>query len=214
MIKQYYDRRAEEYEQIYHRRDPVRQKELAEIATTMKDVLANRYVLEVACGTGYWTAVAAEVAQHILAIDISEEMLAIAKTKDLPGEKVEFRIGDAYALDSIKETFDAGLANFWLSHIPKSRLDNFLNGFHKKLKSSAAIFMADNIYIPCIGGELIRKSGCEDTFKLRELSDDSKYKVIKNYYDANQLCEIFRSFSSGLKIKMGDCFWRVSYLVP
>ena len=214
MLNDYYSHRAAEYEEIYHRPDTVRQKELAEIATAMKDVLAGRNVLEIACGTGFWTAVAVEVAEHVLAVDISEEMLAIAKAKGLPNKKVKFCTGDAYMLDSIEGTFDAGLANFWFSHIPKSQLNNFLHGFYEKLISGAVVFMADNIYIPGIGGELIDKLGCEDTFKLRKLSDGSNYEVIKNYYDSNQLKQIFESVSSELKIRIGDCFWWVSYLVP
>jgi len=213
MLEHYYNRRAREYEEIYYRPDPVRQKELAEIATAMKDVLSDRQVLEIACGTGFWTAVVAEVAEHVLAIDISDEMLAIAKAKGLPNKKVKFCTGDAYTLGSIEGTFDAGLANFWFSHVPKSQLNDFLCGFHEKLISGAVAFMADNIYVSGIGGELIRESDCEDTFKLRELSDGSNYKVLKNYYDANQLREIFEPFSSGLKVRMGDCFWWLSYLV-
>jgi len=213
MIEQYYNRRAKEYEEIYHRKDPIRQKELAEIATMMKDVLSNRCVLEIACGTGFWTAVTAEVAEKVVAIDISDEMLAIAKAKGLSNKRVKFCNADAYSLDSIKKTFDAGLANFWLSHVPKSQLNDFLRGFNKKLISGAVVFMADNIHVPGIGGELIRESGCEDTFKLRELSDGSKYKVLKNYYDASQLLEIFEPFSLGLKVRMGDRSWWLNYLV-
>lgn len=212
-LEDYYNRRAREYEEIYHRRDAIRQKELADIATAMKDVLVDRRVLEIACGTGFWTAVAAEVAEYVLAIDISEQMLSVAERKYLSSKKVKFSICNAYGLDSISDTFDAGLANFWLSHVPKLQLENFMHGFYKKLTSGAVVFMADNIYIPGIGGKLLRKSGCEDTFKLRELCDGSKYEVVKNYYDANQLREILKPFSSELQIKIGDCFWWVSYLV-
>jgi SAM-dependent methyltransferase len=210
-LQNYYRLRAQEYEAIYHRPDPIRQKELAEIAVDMKTALSGRSILEIACGTGFWTAVAVETANCIYAVDISEEMLAIAKAKELPKEKVMFCTCDAYSLDSIKGRFSAGLANFWLSHIPKSQLDDFLHQFHGKLVSDAVVFMADNIYIPGLGGELFRKPCSEDTFKLRELSDGSKYEVLKNYYDANQLREIFEPLSSKLKIRMGDCFWWVSY---
>lgn len=214
MAEQYYNHRAREYEEIYHRPNPVRQKELAEIATVMKDVFLTRYVLEVACGTGFWTAVAAKVAESVVAIDISNEMLAIAKAKGLPNERVQFCVTDAYNLDLVKGVFDAGLANFWLSHVPKSRLNDFLHGFHKRLISGAVIFMADNVLVPGLGGELVDKRGCEDTFKLRELSDGSKYEVLKNYYDTNQLQQIFEPLSSELKIRMGDCFWWIGYQVP
>jgi len=214
ILQDYYNCRATEYEDIYHRRDPIRQKELTEIANAMKAVLTNRNVLEIACGTGFWTAVAAKVAESVVAIDISNEMLAIAKAKSLPNERVQFCVADAYNLDLVKGVFDVGLANFWLSHVPKSCLNDFLHGFHKRLISGAVIFMADNVLVPGLGGELIDKRGCEDTFKLRELSDGSEYEVIKNYYNANQLREILEPLSSELEISVGDCFWWLSYLVP
>ncbi len=95
MLNDYYNHRASEYEEIYRRKGPVRQKELKEIATAMKNVLAGRRVLEIACGTGYWTKMATTVAENILAIDISNKMLGIAKAKKLPTEKVRFVTADA-----------------------------------------------------------------------------------------------------------------------
>lgn len=214
LLKSYYGCRAPEYEKIYYRDDPLRQKEQAEIAAAMKAVFANRHVLELACGTGFWTALAAEVVESILAIDISEEMLAIAKRKNLPREKVTFRIADAYSLSSIRGTFDACLANFWLSHVPKRQLNNFLRQLHRKLSPGAAVFITDNCYVPGVGGQLVEKLGCQDTFKLRELSDGSQCEVLKNYYDSGQLHQIFAEFSSELRINIGDYFWWVSYRLP
>lgn len=214
MLQDYYNRRAQEYEEIYHRPDPVRQKEIAQIGEAMKDVLSNRCVFEIACGTGFWTVIASEVAEHILAIDISDEMLSIAGAKNLPDDRVNFCIGDAYSLESIEGEFDAGLANFWLSHIPKARLNDFLHNLNKKLGFGAVVFMADNVYVPGIGGELIKKDNCEDTFKLRKLSNGSKYEVLKNYYDENQLRKIFEPFSREFSITIENCFWWCSYITP
>ena len=50
----YYARRAQEYEQIYQK--PERQIKLALLKAYLIKLLAERDVLEVACGTGYWTA--------------------------------------------------------------------------------------------------------------------------------------------------------------
>ena len=212
-MQEYYQRRAQEYEQIYGRDDPVRQGEQAAIAEAMKRVFTNRRVLEVACGTGFWTEIVAQVAQHILAIDSSSEMLTIARGKGLDAHKVEFRQGDAYALNSVAGRFDAGLANFWFSHLPRARIDEFLRGFHERLGTGSIIFMADNVYMPEIGGELISRPNCQDTFKLRQLSDGSRYEVLKNYYEADQLHYIFSPRANNLKVHVGKCFWWLSYVV-
>jgi len=218
MPEQYYDRRAWEYEEVYHRDDPVRQREQVALAGAVKEAVRNRCVLEVACGTGYWTAHIAEVARHVVAVDLSPEMLAIARAKGLAAEKVEFCQGDAYALESVPTAaqggaFDAGVANFWFSHVPQSRLDQFLNGFHSRLGAGVIVFMADNVYVPGIGGKLVTRPGAEDTFKIRQLSDGSTYEVLKNYYGAAELLRILSPRTRDLRIRIGPCFWWVMYEV-
>ena len=212
-LKQYYSLRAQEYEQIYRRNDPVRQGEQAALAVAMQEAIKNRRVLEVACGTGFWTHVVAEVAEHVIAVDIAPEMLAISQAKALPPNRVEFHQGDAYALASVPGTCNAGLSCFWFSHIPKSRLAEFLSGLHLRLGTGAIVFLADNVYISSLGGELITRPGSEDTFKLRSLVNGEKYEVLKNYYDAEQLQSILEPRSNELRVHIGDCFWWTSYLV-
>ena len=210
-LKDYYSLRAQEYEEIYERDDPVRQAELTSIANAIREVFFDRRVLEVACGTGYWTEVLAGVARHVVTLDASPEMLTIAREKGLPPDKVEFCLGDAYALKSVPGVFDAGLANFWFSHVPKARLAFFLEGFHRRLGAGSIIFMADNVFVPGLGGELVIHPRVKDTFKVRELSDGSKHEVLKNYYDADQLRAILSPASSDLNIQMGSCYWWVRY---
>src|SRR5262245_53129264 len=92
----YYAQRAQEYERIYEK--PERQKQLAELKEFVRTALAERTVLEVACGTGYWTEIAGATAVGITALDINESVLQIARAKPIDPTKVTFRIGDAYDL--------------------------------------------------------------------------------------------------------------------
>jgi len=212
-LVQYYRRRTQEYDRIWQRDDPLRQAEQTAVADALKDCLQHRHVLEVACGTGFWTGFAAEVAASVCAIDVAPEMLALAQARKLPPQCVQFRLGDAYALDKIPGDFDAGLANFWFSHIPKAQLQEFLTGFHRRIGAGAVVFMADNVYVPGIGGELMTHPGVADTYKLRELADGSKHQVLKNYYDAEEIREVLAPRSSNLEVRIGKCFWWVRYRV-
>src|ERR1041384_6807151 len=190
-LPDYYSRRAPEYEKIWYRDDPVRQGEQREIISVLQKIFKDRKVLEVACGTGFWTQHLADTAREILAVDISDAMLALAREKHLP-PKVQLIRGDAYQLDTIDEKdFDGGLANFWLSHVPKSRHAEFLDGFHARLTEGSAVFMADNVYVEGVGGRLVTRPGVEDTFKLRRLDDGSTHEGLKNYFTAGQLLKIF-----------------------
>jgi SAM-dependent methyltransferase len=216
-MQEYYNRRAWEYEQVYRREDPLREAELEAISEAMCGSLAGRDVLEVACGTGYWTERLASSAHRILATDTSTEMLDIARSKPIPAS-VSFSQVDAFELGTIEGRFTGGLANFWFSHVPKGGIPEFLRGLHERMihsgaNSGAHIFMADNCYTRRIGGELVTVEGSADTFKRRTLGDGSQHVILKNYYDAEQLAGIFGPFATEINVHVGQCYWWVSYVV-
>jgi ubiquinone/menaquinone biosynthesis C-methylase UbiE len=211
ILTEYYSQRAHEYESIYHRDDPVRQAEQREIANKIRALCKRRRVLEVACGTGYWTRAAATVATQICAVDLSAEMINIARTKSYTPAQVDFQIADAYALTALPGDFDAAFAVFWFSHVPKGRLQEFLLQFHAMLKPQATVFMADNVFVPGLGGELVSDPASPDTFKLRKLKDGSVHRILKNYYSESELHEIFSTCATALCVTIGQCFWQVSY---
>jgi len=214
-MREYYSRRAEEYEEVYHRNDMVAQRELQAIRRSLTTTLQGRRVLEMACGTGYWTQFLSESTDWILATDISSEMLAIAKTKEYSCP-LTFAIADAYNLPLKPHSFDAALANFWFSHIPRRLVHAFLSQLHQFLLPYSHVFIADNNFVPGLGGDLKVIDGSADTFKSRSLQDGSQYLVLKNYYTPSQLVEIFRSVvpDFGLtSVFYGSRYWYVSYQV-
>lgn len=207
----YYSRRAPEYEAIYRREDLISQRELKLISDEIRHLFAGRSVLEVGCGTGYWTRIAAETAKSILAIDLSEEMLTEARKSLYHQKNIEFQLADAYDLSHLSGEFNAGLANFWLSHVPVERLETFLQAFHSRLERSAVVFMTDNMHVPGFGGERIRKSGSGDTYKLRTLADGSEHEVIKNYFTEKELHNLFQPLAQDLTVSIGERYWWLSY---
>lgn len=210
-----YDSTAAEVEYIGEETegDLVRKAELDAIADSMREALKGRRVLEVACGTGYWTKIAAEVATHVVALDISPKTLAVAQSRALPPESVEFCVHDAYELASVQGTYNAGLANFWLSHVPKARVEGFLEGFHRRLGEGSIVFMADNLYLPKSGGTLVVKRGNPDSFRLRRMPDGSMAEIIENYYDESSLMPLLEPYAEDLQINMGNNFWWLRYRV-
>src|SRR5262245_49943274 len=120
----YYSKRASEYEAIYQK--PERQSDLCALEKLMRDDFRGRDILEIACGTGYWTERVSIVATSVLALDINETVLKIAREKNIPDGKVEFALGDSYRLPTFKRKFNGGLAGFWWSHVPKQKQSEFL----------------------------------------------------------------------------------------
>lgn len=210
----YYGKRAEEYEEIYYRSDPVRQKEQQRLGAKMQKVLGRKDVLEIACGTGYWTNILAKSAKKITATDYVEEVLELAKQKKYVCPVV-FKREDAYKLSFAENSFKGALANFWFSHVPKKQINDFLHGFHRVLTNGATVFIADNVFVKGIGGELVTRKNQLDTYKLRILKNGQKSLILKNYYEAGELVDIFkkRSDSQAISLFYGKCFWYITYTV-
>lgn len=215
-MKEYYRRRAEEFEAVYDRAGPARRAEIKRLSQAAQEALRGRRVLEVACGTGYWTRLVSRTAREIIATDSVEEVLNVARRK-IYHCPVTFRLEDAYRLSLEAEEFDGGLANFWFSHLPRHRVDRFITGFHRTLRPQASVFLADNVLVPDVGGELISRAEDDDTYRRRTLRDGSKHVIIKNYYSAEDLSAIFGQHVPGLSaanVFVGQHFWYIAYRLP
>ena len=212
MIKYYRDR-AKEYEEIYEWRDSHRQEEQDQLETQIKRALNGRNVLDIGCGTGYWTEKLSQTAGSIVGIDINETVLSIARSKlyDCP---TEFYIMDAYDMSFTPQSFSGALATFWLSHIRWEDIYGWLDHLHTFLESGARVFFADNTYIEGIGGELVTKEKDHNTYKLRTLKDGSQHLIVKNYFTKKELLKIFSKYCHDISdenIFYGKCFWWIKY---
>jgi len=208
-LREYYEKRAQDYERIYHRDDPQRQLEQLELAAAVGRVCLNNEVLELACGTGYWTQVADRVARHVTAIDTAASVLEVACGKDL--RRTRFLVGDAYSPPEREHGYSAGLALFWFSHVPRDRHEEFLTTFHARLGAGSRVLIGDNQYLPGVGGELSEADSRGDTFKIRRLADGTAHQVLKNYLGAAEITTLLSPFASDLSVQSGTCFWWAEY---
>ena len=103
-------------------------------------------VLEIACGTGYWTKFISETATSITASDINPSVLEIAKLKEYDC-KVKIVIDDIYEPSSSTKSFNAGFAGFIWSHIPKDKLDLFLSRFISRTEKGSTVIIIDNEFV-------------------------------------------------------------------
>jgi demethylmenaquinone methyltransferase/2-methoxy-6-polyprenyl-1,4-benzoquinol methylase len=207
---EYYARRASEYERIYQR--PERQDDLNKLGAILEHFFAGRHVLETACGTGYWTQRIARTAASVVATDINEEVLAMARSK--PSTKaVTFRREDAYALSHLEEKFDAGLSAFWWSHVPKARLTAFLDGFHRRLTPGARVLFVDNTYVEGNSTALARTDADGNTFQMRTLDDGSTHEVLKNFPTATELRNTIAGAGHEVRVQQLRYYWILSYVL-
>lgn len=119
----YYRARATEYDTTSPAGDPFAEETARVRAALAADGPRGR-VLEVAAGTGLWTAQLADQADELVVIDASPEMLAINRGKVGERAHVRYEVADAFALEAT-HAFDAVFFGFFLSHVPPGRFEAF-----------------------------------------------------------------------------------------
>lgn len=142
----YYAERAAEYDHIYD--IPPWRHAFKTLQQRVPLFFAGRRIYEVACGTGYWTQYIARHASRVYATDINDTTLAIAHSRSYEQAAVTFQQADAYSPPDVSETFDAGFAGFWLSHVDMGRIHDFLRAFHQRLERGARVLLFDERLSP------------------------------------------------------------------
>ncbi|MBF5007405.1 class I SAM-dependent methyltransferase [Diaphorobacter caeni] len=204
----YYAARAREYDSIYLK--PERQDDLRAMKAWLPTRIGTGSVLEIACGTGYWTQFYAPHCQQVLGIDAAVETLEIARAR-VPLAQVQFTVGDAYQLPSPVERHDAAFAGFWWSHVPIARQQEFLRGLHKTLRPGARVVLIDNRYVE---GSSTPISGTDvdgNSYQSRSLKDGSTHRVLKNFPTEQQLREAVAPHASEIEVREWPYFWALSY---
>lgn len=206
----YYAARAPEYDKVYLK--PERQADLLQIQRWLPTVFEGKSLLEVACGTGYWTQYLAPVAQGILAIDASIETLQIARARVAAGG-VEFVVGDAYELPATARGFQSAFAGFWFSHIPKDRTREFLAGLHKALIPGAKVVFLDNRFVEGSSTPVSERDEQGNTYQIRRLGDGSTHRVLKNFPEQTDVMRALDGLGTDLRFHAWPYFWAIEYAV-
>lgn len=209
-MREYYAARAAEYDDVYLK--PERQDDLRAIARWLPGVVANRRVLEVACGTGFWTRHIARRASRVVAVDVSPEMLAIARER-VYETNVRLLIGDAYDLPELGERFETGVAGFWFSHVPIGCRRTFLRGFHAALAVGARVVMMDNRFVDGSSSPISERDEAGNTYQMRTLNDGTSYRVLKNFPTEKELRATVAGLGSTMRYSEWEYYWALEYVV-
>ena len=204
----YYAKRANEYERIYQK--PERQKDLAGLRKLFQQAFAGQSVLEVACGTGYWTQVVAETAKSITATDINDEVLQIARAKKYAGN-VSFQKVDAFDLSFPKNGFTAGLAAAWWSHLRKAQIRGFLLQFHRLFSPGSIIVFMDNRFVPGSNTPIARTDAEGNTYQLRKLENRDEHEVLKNFPNETEVRETVADLAAEISWTELKYYWFLTY---
>jgi 2-polyprenyl-3-methyl-5-hydroxy-6-metoxy-1,4-benzoquinol methylase len=205
----YYAQRATEYERLYER--PERQADLAVLKKLCAQSLAGQRVLEIACGTGYWTQAVSQTAKSIVATDINAEMLQIAQAKTY-GCEIRFQQANAFDLKALgKSDFTAGLAMAWWSHLRKSELKGFLDGFHRHFRPGSILVFMDNRFVAGSSTPISRTDGEGNTYQSRRLENGTSHEVLKNFPSEHQVQIVLAGVAADFHWTDLPHYWFLTY---
>ncbi|MET9314978.1 class I SAM-dependent methyltransferase [Kribbella sp. NPDC003505] len=184
-LADYYRERAQEYDAVYDK--PERQEDLARLRALLPPLVAGRSVLEVAAGTGYWTTALATTARSVVATDLNDETLAVARTRSYGPAEVRFETADAYDLGAVEGRFDAVFAGFFWSHVPRADVRRWVRGLLDRVEPGGVVILADNRYVEGSNYPITRTTAGGDTYQTRQLSDGRTFEVLKNFPTREEL---------------------------
>ncbi|HSR82387.1 MAG TPA: class I SAM-dependent methyltransferase [Hyphomicrobiaceae bacterium] len=202
----YYEARAPQYEAIYDR--PERQAELRFLRGWLAREAHGLTLLEVACGSGYWTGVAATTAKAILATDCNPSPLELARSKNL-GPHVTYARADAFALPTRDGLFEGGMAHFWWSHVSLADQQRFLMHFASKLRKRAKLLMIDNTFAAG-STPIARRDALGNTYQRRRLASGDDYEILKNFPTGEELRRSLEGSCESATVLELEHYWAVS----
>jgi len=206
-IVEYYDRRLAEYDDIYRR--PERQADLTVLAELLRHAVENARVLELACGTGHWTAIAAETAAHVTATDVSPKALEAARVR-IHQPHVHFRLADAHAIDATDAGHTAVLAAFWWSHVLRKDMPRFLRGLATALGAGTRAIFFDNRYVDGNSTPISRTDRDGNTYQLRRLADGTEFEILKNFPTRAELHRSLQPVADDIDVRELTYYWYAS----
>jgi len=207
-MQAYYAARAPYYDAVYLK--PERAADLAFLQMHIPARLADRTVLEIACGTGYWSQYIAPRTERLTATDWTPKPLHFARLRPNT-ENATFVEADAYALPSSLGAFDGAFAGLWFSHVPVSSRNAFVRSLHARLRPGARVLLLDNSQVQCRELPIAEQDAEGNTYQYRQLRDGSVHRVLKNFPTADELQDLVASAASDHRYQQLENFWLFEY---
>lgn len=207
-IVSYYKDRAKEYEKIY--RKPERQRDLLFLGQFLQDAFAGKNVYEIACGTGYWTQKICATAREVLATDINETVIEVAKSKRYPPAKVDFQTADIFNLATINK-YESLFGGFIWSHIKLQDLSNFIDTANNLVENGGTIVFIDNNYVEGSSLPVTETDNSGNTFQTRILENGTKYKVLKNFQTEKFIRQLLKDRATDINYINLQYYWVLKY---
>jgi ubiquinone/menaquinone biosynthesis C-methylase UbiE len=195
--RRYYAARANEYEEWWNRQgrydhgrsenaEWLRERHIAEEAFDRLPV--GPEALELAAGTGLWTERLARRATSVHVVDGSPEMLAHNRARlGTLTSRVTYEVADLFAWNPPRE-FDTVVFCFWISHVPREQLDNFLGRVARAVRpGTGRVFFLDTLRDPSSGALDHHLPAEGQEVATRRLNDGREFRVVKTFLEPEEV---------------------------
>jgi demethylmenaquinone methyltransferase/2-methoxy-6-polyprenyl-1,4-benzoquinol methylase len=188
----YYDARAPEYDDWYLRRGRYARGAIHDAAWNAELDAAGRWldalpwsgeIVELAAGTGWWSPLLASRGELSL-YDTSPAALDRARDRLVAHKlRAHIHVRDAWAEPD--RVVDRLFLGFWLSHVPRERLTDFLELAHRWLKPGGRLAAIDSLGDPASGAA--DHPPPADDRAVRRLADGREFTIVKVFYQPAEL---------------------------
>ena len=188
----YYEARAPEYDDWYLRRGRYARGAIHDAAWNAELDAAGRWLdalpwqgelLELAAGTGWWSPLLASRGELSL-YDASPAALDLARDRLLAHRlRAHLHVRDVWAEPD--RLVDGLFMGFWLSHVPRARLGEFLALARRWLKPDGRFAAIDSLPDPA-SGAADHPEPAHD-LAVRRLVDGREFTIVKAYHTPDEL---------------------------
>ena len=203
----YYSTIASTYDQ--RPRSPTRCRDVSLIRGLVARQLRHLDVIEIAPGTGEWTGYISQVAATVVALDVNEAMLKVARQRCAEVRGVRVVCADAYNLPLRFAAFSGAFAGWWLSHVPKECIPHFLDELSAKLTHDSVLIFADDT--TRVTEDFVGSDANENMYARRKSPDGRDHHIIKNLYSREELASLLAPVGRIIEYVEGEVHWGVAF---
>ncbi len=210
----YYRARASEYDAWflrqgrYDRGEAHRKRWFAEVEVlvgALENFAPRGNILELACGTGWWTEQLVRYGDSLTAVDASPEVIALNRQR-LPSANVKYVQADLFSWTP-EQKFDTVFFSFWLSHVPPERFAGFWATVKASLNPGGRVFFIDSSYTPEGTAKDHVLNGREATTVTRRLDDGRTFDIVKVFYEPVKLAADLVALSWQSEVRQTETFF-------
>jgi demethylmenaquinone methyltransferase/2-methoxy-6-polyprenyl-1,4-benzoquinol methylase len=195
---EYYELQSEYYHEKYYGNVSRVKAILKYEIDLLQNTFRNLDVMEIACGTGFWTETVAITAESVWATDVNSSLIDVARRRLSHLDNVTFGVSDAFSTLGRSRKYDGAFCVLFWCHIPVQRIEDFLSALCASLKPGSPVIFVDQLEDSDV------KNHTTDRYRnriaKRELNG-KQFSVVKNVPSEAQLHHCLKNYAKAGSIR-------------